>query len=316
MSLQHPTVRRRGFTLVELLVVIAIIGVLVALLLPAVQAAREAARRSQCTNKQKQWALACHNFHDSYGEFPSNGHHGVWNVSSQGWSWMAQVLPYIEQPSLYDRTQAGKYTLRMDATVPGVGIAKETLLSTTRCPSDVADDIVTDCANLGRGAPTSYKGVAGANWAWGDHNISNPGGDNNGLDRGNGILDRAMKNALNLNQRDRTFLRIKFAHVEDGTSNTFLLGESSNTFSSHTGFWGYFNGATGTCAIPLNYKKPNGDLWPRSDWPRNYSFHSYHPGGANFGLADGSVKFVPDTINIAVYRAMATRSGDETVSLP
>jgi prepilin-type N-terminal cleavage/methylation domain-containing protein/prepilin-type processing-associated H-X9-DG protein len=316
MSMLPSSKFRRGFTLVELLVVIAIIGILIALLLPAVQAAREAARRSECKNKQKQLALACHNFHDTYRKFPPNGHHGVWNNSSRGWSWIAQALPFMEQGNLYEKLDAGNFTLRMDSTLSDGTIAKQTILETVRCPSDIAGEIVNDCANLGSGAPTSYKGVAGSNWAWGDHNISNPGGTNNGLDRGNGILDRAIVNALNLTQKDTTFLEIRFASVTDGTSNTFLIGESSNEFSSHTGFWGYFNGATGTCAIPLNYKKPDGTLWPRSDWGRNYSFHSYHPGGANFALADGSVTFVPDNIDIAVYRGLATRSGGESVTLP
>ena len=94
-----------------------------------------------------------------------------------------------------------------------------------------------------------------------------------------------------------------------------MVGESSNEIANHTGFWGHFNHSSGTCAIPLDYKQTNGDYYGRGDWPRNYSFHSLHTGGCNFALADGSVKFVRENIDLANYRAAATIRGGETLGL-
>ncbi len=99
--------KRRGFTLIELLVVIAIIAILIALLLPAIQQAREAARRTQCKNNLKQLGIAIHNFHDMHKEFPKASYDGVWGLNSRGWSWIAEILPQMEQASLYEATGLG-----------------------------------------------------------------------------------------------------------------------------------------------------------------------------------------------------------------
>ena len=105
----------------------------------------------------------------------------------------------------------------------------------------------------------------------------------------------------------------KFRDVTDGLSNTLMVGESSNKISYHTGHWGFFNHTTATCAIPLNYKQSNGNLWSVGDWPHNYSFHSYHVGGAQFCLGDGRVRFISDNISTNIYRALATREGNEVL---
>lgn len=313
--------RLKGFTLVELLVVIAIIGILVGLLLPAVQAAREAARRMECSNNLKQLSLACHNYHDTYKKLPPTSCDGAYSVNSRGYSWITKVLPFIEQQGIYDGIgiQKGMSALRMNDTFNGKRI-REIVLTSVRCPSDTAPELVTgnnDVMHNGFGAnsgsaPTSYKGVCGYNWGWGGVNINQPGGSNHGLERGNGAFDRRMITINGTNGADNT---TAFRSITDGTANTLLVGESSNNFCNHTGSWLHFNGTTGTCVFPVNYKQSNGNPWPKKDWTRTYSFHSYHPGGAQFGIADGSVRFVAETMDLKNYRALATIAGGEPVQL-
>ncbi|MBW3595691.1 MAG: DUF1559 domain-containing protein [Planctomycetes bacterium] len=327
-----PRTRRSGFTLVELLVVIAIIGILVALLLPAVQAAREAARRMSCGNNLKQLALACHNYHDVYKKLPPTTHDGQYNVRSRGYSWITKALPFLEQQPLYDGIgislggsrpgTAGGGTsgmgLRMNDQLNGVRI-RRIKLEAVRCPSDATPELGNNIHNgfnaNGGSEPTSYKGVTGSNWAWGGVRITQPGGSAHGLNRGNGLFDRRMIEAAQ-NAWNADCDVYSFANVLDGTSNTLLIGESTNLHSSHTGCWLFFNHTVGTCAWPPNYKQSNGQAWPVTDWPHNYSFHSFHPGGVQFALADGSVRFVADTIELAVYHGVATRAGSESVSVP
>jgi len=321
---------RGGFTLIELLVVIAIIAILIALLLPAVQAAREAARRSSCKNNLKQLGVAVHNFHDVHGEFPYTTTDWQFNANSRGWSWIARVLPQMEQTNLSDMIRlppiiggnTNEIPRRMNEVVNGQRL-RQIILDPLACPSDVAGgELSTSVANgfngNGGSAVTSYKGVSGSNWQWGDHRVSQPGGSGNGLNRGNGIFDR-LEDIVNSNFTERRHGaedRTKFRDVTDGLSNTLMIGESSNKIATHTGFWGHFNHTTATCAIPINYERPNGDPWARNDWGRNYSFHSFHPGGAQFCLADGSVRFLSENIDLPTYRALATKDGREPVELP
>ena len=220
---------RRGFTHVKLLVVIAIIGVLIALLLPAVQQAREAARRTECKNKLKQLALSCHNFHDTLGKFPYTIHDGQYSTSSTGWSWITVMLPYIEQNALYDEINPGASTgvLVMNQNIGSGQPVRQVVLEAVRCPSDVTQERASSIANgFNDSAPTSYKGVTGSNWAWGGLNISNPGGSNHGLNRGNGMFDRRMVEANGTTNGDTA--TTEFSDLVDGTSNTLMIGESSN----------------------------------------------------------------------------------------
>ena len=312
-----------GFTLVELLVVIAIIGILIALLLPAVQAAREAARRSQCNNNLKQLALGLHNYHDVNNRFPY-GHSGPGTGDSI--SWMTKVLPFIEMGNLYNQVQfvnppvAGQedYTMAFD---PNNKPVAETVVTAFLCPSDSNDEgkmnnrsDINSAFVLG---VNNYKACAGGNWNSGDHlNVTQPkgrwAGSNNGLDQGNGIICR--------NTSDVRGNRTRFADVEDGTSNTFALGEAVPKFSRWTWWW-WYNATTATCGIPLNYRKNiatvnldgNTEI---NDWGRNYGFFSRHPGGGNFAMCDGSVRFILDSIAIDVYRATAGISDRKAVTLP
>lgn len=303
---------RAAFTLVELLVVIAIIGVLVALLLPAVQAAREAARRMSCSNNIRQIALGMHNYHDTNSTLPINyGGNQQYNTNGTGRSWIAGLLPFIEQGNLANQIVAGA-----PLSNAANKLVSETPIPGLMCPSDGSNGRgkLPQRANVGdTRAITNYKAVAGGNWAWGDHNISQAstarwGGSNNGLDRGNGIICR--------NADNQTGNYTTFADVTDGTSNTFAIGEAVPAWCSHS-WWYWFNGSTATCGVPLNYRKGKVNLPPAlDDWGRNYSFFSQHPGGVYFAFVDGSARFVNDNIDITIYRESATMNGSEVNRLP
>ena len=314
---------RVGFTLIELLVVIAIIAILIGLLLPAVQKIREAANRMKCSNNLKQLGLAIHNFHDTNNVLPCSMSPNVYGYDDNGrsWSWLAHILPYIEQDNLHksnlgfgaisDANWAlpnGPNSAAAGPTFAQLATVHAKLIKTYQCPSDGnSNRVFTDRANGSTSAgcgPTNYKGVAGSNWAWGTYTNVGPTGDANGLDNGNGFFFRSD------GQRPKGL-----AAVSDGLSNTFMVGEDLPTRNVHCG-WPRANYATGTCAIPLNTNLPGSTpQYSPGDWPNVYSFRSQHSQGANFALGDGSVRFVRQSVDINTYRAMATVAGGETVSL-
>src|SRR5712692_1103910 len=169
--------RRSAFTLIELLVVIAIIAVLIGLLLPAVQKVRQAAARAQCENNLKQLGVAVHNYVISQRFFPSNGAPGVWTgaygAGQPNWSWLARLLPYIEQDNLYKA--CGIPTANLNANPAAVATAVQTFL----CPSDIAINGLprNNAADLNISVgQTNYKGVCGDNWCWGSFQFYPPGG--------------------------------------------------------------------------------------------------------------------------------------------
>lgn len=318
--------KRVGFTLVELLVVIAIIGVLVGLLLPAVQMARESARRSSCQNNLRQLAIAVHNSADANRRFPFNGDPrtktGVYvagDTTAAHWSWIARTLPYLEQKPLYDLAQiAGNLSPLTDPAVdtvngPGIRQAIGTELKIILCPSDGrAQGAKTDRPHFTSipVALTSYKGVAGSNWAWGNWVVVDPrpiyGSD--GLSSGNGLMFA-----------EDVKVKTTFALVTDGTSNTFMIGEDLPESNLHCS-WPYSHHATGTCAIPLNTGLPRPTTTPidttPANWQNVYSFRSRHPGGGQFSMVDGSVTFISQTVDLAIYRALATIDGGEVAGVP
>jgi prepilin-type N-terminal cleavage/methylation domain-containing protein/prepilin-type processing-associated H-X9-DG protein len=294
-----------GFTLIELLVVIAIIAVLIGLLLPAVQKVREAASRMSCQNNLKQLALAVHNYHDAYQLFPASGARPSGNCCTYtSWSWIARILPFLEQDNLYRMANIDTASL---AGNPALAVIVKTLY----CPSDgMAQQIWTDRTdqwvwNNAPSAGTSYKGVGGSNWCWGNWPFAGTIGDCNFFSQGDGIFFR----------NDLTF-HLSLASVRDGTSNTFMIGEDVPQVSPWCN-WFYANHAVGTTAIPPNVGlQGEFGMPPTWNWPNTYSFRSRHPQGLQFAYADGSVHFISQSINLAVYRAMGTKAGGEVVTAP
>ncbi len=299
---------RRGFTLVELLVVIAIIGVLIALLLPAVQQAREAARRMQCSNNFKQLGVAFHNYHDTHGSFP----YGYLDYGSTDFHardcWMQQIMPYIEQGPAYDKYMAWNGTWVMDTP----GEIRDLAVPTLQCPSDGASPAYGGSGSRrsdADGFQGNYVGCRGSE-------ISSRTGENNGM-----------------------FYRIsktKFRDLVDGTSNTMMMSEVIVRGSANTGGWGggggYWGGAAWGSFGFTAYEPPNTTVPDRIYKCKDENFRgspcvsvgstteveiyarSYHPGGVLSGFADGSVHFIPETIQRATFQALATRHGGEVVS--
>lgn len=304
---------KRGFTLIELLVVIAIIAVLIALLLPAVQQAREAARRTQCRNNMKQLGLAFHNYHDTLLCFPVNfavrGGGGGPAIADTGHSWMTMCLPYVDQAVLYNQINHNGPL----STNPANITAANTVIPAFLCPSDdgnnngrLGNRSDYNVNPPGTWGVTNYKACAGSNWAWGIaawNPVSSPSGKNagstDGLNMGNGIL---CSNQQNRNPPTR------MRDVLDGTSNTFAIGENLPAWTLWC-WWYNPNAVTATCAIPLNalLRRP---LNP-GDWPNNYAFASRHVGGGHFTMADGSARFISENIDLRVYRGVATISSGE-----
>ncbi len=294
------SVFRRGFTLVELLVVIAIIGILIALLLPAVQAAREAARRAQCSNNLKQLGLAWLNYEDTYKTLPPAA------ISSNQLSWHVLVLPFIEQMPLYQKFSfmAGGYSASGRDVV-----AYPARVFAYLCPSN-GQDIYTTAGdpyeryNGEKSLSMHYLGILGPK---GNNTFAN--------NQPYKCTDSAKSYGGVCDQGTSAYPKaVKLAEVTDGTSNTYLLGERARkTDYLRTWIRGYYYESTPGNLIyaAKNVVNPiNSDL---GNYTSDAAFGSLHPGGCQFGMTDGSVRFVSETINLTIYFAMASRDGAEPV---
>lgn len=298
---------RCAFTLIELLVVIAIIAVLLGLLLPAVQKVRESASRMRCANNLKQLGLAIHQYHDTQGRLPisvspwSEGGNGPFT----GRGWLVESLPYLEQNSLYTQFEPSRVGNMSD----GQGLRSSvsllaTQLSVLQCPSDPSPRTSTEQYQL-TGLPvavTSYKGVLGTSnmgGGWPDSPIGTA--DGHSTIQCNGLF---FRNSYQL--------RMTLSSVSDGTSNTLMVGEDVSLQNNHSAAF-YANGDYASCHAPLNYF-PNPPM--PNNWPRVMSFRSRHVRGAHFCLADGSVRFLSETIQWLHYQQLCTRAGGEPVQLP
>jgi len=321
--------RRSAFTLVELLVVIAIIGVLIALLLPAVQAAREAARRMSCSNNLKQQTLAFHNYHDIHDSFPT----GHWD---QRWNWTIPLMPFVEQDAFYKSlsivvtpsTPAG-------ASTGGIVYAWNALnwpLLTRDplpppcmlCPSDPwAKEL---CEEQNFSAASGYA-IRQMNYAINIGDYQNETGigeieyeiPDDSTSPGNvwGPAETWGTRRPARGPMGRFYWAGNFSDIMDGTSNTFLLCECVGYLCIGQNF---LYQSSGTTAHPINYMNESLIADPPTQanarWDESYGFRSMHPGGASFGLCDASVKFVPESVEGQIYRAMASRAGGESIRLP
>lgn len=326
--MRNNAARRRGFTLIELLVVIAIIAILVALLLPAVQQAREAARRTQCRNKLKQLGLALHNYHDVHQCFPPGTSGGDLKLYAgtvmHGWrghGWATFCLPFLEQQPLYARIDF-KEPIYIGLPFGAVN-ANETLYSSEQprafvCPSDVRRRQITDSAS-GSGvlkwAPglmmCSYVGnfgvnafirgsTTGSNISWRDSRFV--GGSSNSL------APNATTNSRGLGPLFSNS-RVRMRDVSDGLSNCLLIGErmggvdegipSNGYFTASQTFWA---GGVHFQTLSSAYYRPNkcDRDTPQADLDGCVgNFSSWHPGGLNVVLMDGSVRFISENIDSA-----------------
>ena len=315
---------RAAFTLIELLVVIAIIAVLIALLLPAVQAAREAARRAQCSNNLKQIALGLQSYHETYNTFPTGGYGlsmasvAVANqpgaLAKRMISWGTAILPFIDQSSVYNSINQGFWYIE-----PANATAGQTVLSVYLCPTNrypsltrPNPDSTTGSLPYGR---NDYSGNYGERAlrcfpAGSCPNTYADQGDKSGNPRGVLLTSSSPNNSIKT--------------LVDGTAYTIVVGEAHE---AEFGYWighknfldqsapiSAINGLTPSTVWASCQVAPTNKLLGKMGCDLSQEFASYHSGGAYFSFADGSARFVKDSIDPKVLAALLSRKGKEIVS--
>ena len=324
----------RGFTLVELLVVIAIIGVLIALLLPAVQQAREAARRMQCQNQMKQLGLALHNYHDTNNAFPFGARSGLGAPN-----WRIGVLPFMEQSALYNqldisssRAIGGFSGDREDNDTYGYGTGANSILAGLvvpgwNCPSSTCSTNASGqnptVNNEEKGQTHDYVGIAGA--------TPDPSGATSGkcsaqIGYGGIVCENGMLHPNGVR---------RMRDIIDGTSNTMIVGEQSGLVgtldmrANYHGGWAGFSSSSRPSAITGNaygaglttvrYRINadtticNSSSGCNSTYDLNTPLNSFHPGGTQGLLCDGSVKFLQETIQMEIFLMLSARDDGEVI---
>jgi prepilin-type N-terminal cleavage/methylation domain-containing protein/prepilin-type processing-associated H-X9-DG protein len=335
--MSSPVSRRSGFTLIELLVVIAIIGVLIGLLLPAVQKVRAAAARIQCSNNLHQIALALHNHHDTFQCFPAGdawkpqnpdqvNRLGAWDGEMYR-SWWKPTFPYLEQEAISrmfsEALTNGKGVYSWPATGRGA-VTAQPVSKVLRCPADVlsADGVHQLYSPTEWPPEGAYAGLSsyGANW---------------GYQQAPPFPQPLVKDGVfSFNTKTR------LTDITDGTSNTLLVGERSHRDDRwkvmYPGYPGYQNLAAQAWWYPgldytgrwplerINWKLPEwvestppdftGPVWLDLYWKRLGVYGSEHPGGANLAFADGSVKFVSENISLLTLQVLSTKAGGEVIA--
>ena len=319
--------RKRAFTLIELLVVIAIIAILIALLLPAVQQAREAARRAQCKNNLKQLGVAMHNYHDTYGMFPPS----IWAIHwSQGHTWWSQekgshlvhLLPFVDQQPLYSRIdfrnrRADWWWMPKIDDQPRWGKKfRSYVIPTYMCPSDGSPKM----SNSGDRARTNYMG------SMGNQRMNSLGGwcrsypGNNFLTGRGGHGNTALPNFISgIMARHFWAARVGGILSADGTSQTILMGEALPQCGDHArNGWYHWNAPWMATTAPINFPikcvyEPGWNQVPAGcnhwrNWQTSQGFKSKHENGAHFLFVDGRVRMLNDSINYRTYQRLGDRA--------
>lgn len=296
--------RKHGFTLIELLVVIAIIAILIALLLPAVQQAREAARRTQCKNNMKQLGLALHNYHDVHRAFPPGWIAVDGNVQSahdglNGAGWGTMILPYMEQTNLYELFDANLPIHHLDNFE-----FQTVVLPAFQCPSDPKvemwdiEEEGSPGTVLARLPTANYIGVFGTEELDGCENA--PGTapvKANGQCEGDGVLYHNS--------------RVRIRDITDGTTNTFIIGERKT--DSQLGWFSTWPGMVSEGEEAFQRILGSADHVPNDPASHFDDFSSRHTGGAQFVLGDGSVRFISENIDHGLYQSLATIQNGEVI---